>query len=126
MRNSNPWRMATCLTRRAALSTNSLNAWLNWRPLSRLWRMKSFLRSVSVRAGLLLAAAVGVRAADTTFWIEPCSVMIGGCDAGDADLARWALEAWEKASGGKLHFVETKDRSSALLRVLWADKNSGL
>ena len=36
--------------------------------------------------------------------------MIGGCDAGDADLARWALEAWEKASDGQLHFVETKDR----------------
>jgi len=52
--------------------------------------------------------------------------MIGGCDAGDADLARWALEAWEKASGGKLHFVETKDRSSALLRIRWADKSSGL
>ena len=88
--------------------------------------MKSFLRSVSVLAGLSLGTAVGARAADTTFWVEPCSVMIGGCDAGDADLARWALEAWEKASGGKLHFVETKDRSNALLRVLWADKNSGL
>jgi len=75
---------------------------------------------------VLLGTAVGARAADTTFWIEPCSVMIGGCDAGDADLARWALEAWEKASSGVLHFVETKDRSNALLRVLWADKNSGL
>jgi hypothetical protein len=84
--------------------------------------MKNFLRNVSVLAGL----SVGAHAADTSFWIEPCSVMIGGCDAGDADLARWALEAWEKASGGKLHFVETKDRSTALLRVRWADKNSGL
>ena len=70
--------------------------------------------------------AAAARAADTSFWIEPCTAMIGGCDAGDADLARWALEAWEKASGGKLHFVETKDRSTALMRVLWADKNSGL
>jgi len=88
--------------------------------------MKSFLLSANVLVGLSLVTAVGARAADTTFWIEPCSVMIGGCDAGDADLARWALEAWEKASSGKLHFVETKDRSAALLRVLWADKNSGL
>jgi hypothetical protein len=87
--------------------------------------MKNFLRSVSVLA-LALVTAAATRAADTTFWIEPCSVMIGGCDAGDADLARWALEAWEKASGGKLHFVETKDRSSALLRIRWADKSSGL
>ena len=88
--------------------------------------MKSFLRSVSVLAVLSLGMTAPARAADTSFWVEPCSVMIGGCDAGDADLARWALEAWEKASAGKLHFVETKDRSSALLRVRWADKNSGL
>lgn len=42
------------------------------------------------------------------------------------DLARWALSAWQEASAGKLHFVETKDRASALLRFRWADKNSGL
>jgi len=70
--------------------------------------------------------AGAARGADTTFWVEPCSVMKSACDAGDADLARWALEAWEKASGGRLHFVETKDRANALLRVLWADKDSGL
>jgi len=52
--------------------------------------------------------------------------MIASCNAGDSDLARWALEAWAKASGGQLHFVETRERANALLRVLWADKNSGL
>jgi hypothetical protein len=84
--------------------------------------MKNFLRSVSV----LCFAAAAAGAADTTFWIEPCSVMLAGCDAGDADLARWALEAWAKAANGQLHFVEVKERKNALLRVLWADKNSGL
>lgn len=84
--------------------------------------MKSFLRSVSL-IGFTLASA---QAADTTFWVEPCSVMIASCDAGDSDLARWALEAWAKASGGQLRFVETKERANALLRVLWADKDSGL
>ena len=84
--------------------------------------MKNFLRSVS----LLCFAAAAARAADTTFWIEPCTVMRAGCDAGDADLARWALEAWAKASDGQLHFVEAKERKNALLRVLWADKDSGL
>jgi hypothetical protein len=59
-------------------------------------------------------------------WIEPCSVMIAACEAGDAELARWALQAWEKGSGRRLHFVETKNRSEALLRVFWAGKNSGL
>ena len=84
--------------------------------------MKNFLRSVSV----LCFAAAAAHAADTTFWIEPCTVMKAACDAGDGDLARWALEAWAKASNGQLHFVEVKDRKDALLRVLWADKDSGL
>ena len=84
--------------------------------------MKNCLRSVS----LLCFAAAAAHAADTTFWIEPCTVMKAACDAGDADLARWALEAWAKASDGQLHFVEVKDRKNALLRVLWADKDSGL
>jgi len=84
--------------------------------------MKNFLRSVS----LLCFTAAAAQAADTTFWIEPCTVMKAACDAGDADLARWALEAWAKASDGQLHFVELKDRKNALLRVLWADKDSGL
>ena len=84
--------------------------------------MKNFLRNVS----LLCFAAAAAQAAGTTFWIEPCTVMKAACDAGDADLARWALEAWAKASNGQLHFVEVKDRKDALLRVLWADKDSGL
>ncbi len=76
--------------------------------------MKNFLRNVS----LLCFAAAAAHAADTTFWIEPCTVMLAGCDAGDADLARWALEAWAKASDGQLHFAEVKERKNALLRVL--------
>ncbi|MSV35086.1 MAG: hypothetical protein EXQ47_05735 [Bryobacterales bacterium] len=85
--------------------------------------MKKFLASIS----LLLLTSCAARSADTTtFWIEPCTVMLAGCDAGDADLARWALAAWEEASGKRLHFVETKSRADAMFRFLWADKNSGL
>ncbi len=83
---------------------------------------------------LLLASALS--AADTTFWIESCSVMGTPCRPGDMDLARWALAAWQEASVSqpnqagpnqtKLHFVETKDRATALLQFRWADKNSGL
>jgi hypothetical protein len=87
--------------------------------------MRNSLRSVNFLS-IALWAAAAAPAADITFWVEPCSVMNSACDADDADLARWALEAWEKASGGQLHFIETKDRANALLRVLWADKNSGL
>jgi hypothetical protein len=49
-----------------------------------------------------------------------------GCVAGDVELARWALEAWQAASGGNLHFVQAKDKASALLRIVWAGSNDGL
>jgi hypothetical protein len=74
--------------------------------------------------GLLATGALW--AADTSYWVEPCTNPRTGCVAGDTDLARWALAAWEAASSGKLHFVETKDRDQALLRVRWADPTSGL
>jgi hypothetical protein len=91
--------------------------------------MKRFLPSVSLA---LIVISTGhdiptARAADTTtFWVEPCTVMTAACEAGDGDLARWALAAWETASVGRLHFTETKDRGQALIRVRWADKDSGL
>ncbi len=84
--------------------------------------MKKLLRSVS---GFLLAAAT-LAAADTSFWIAPCDDPASGCKSDDADLAHWALRAWETASAGKLHFVETQDRSKALLRLVWASPAGGL
>lgn len=81
--------------------------------------MKKFLASIFI-------FSFGALAADTSFWIEPCSVLEAACQAGDMDLARWALDAWAKASDGKLHFVETKERTNALIRVRWASKDSGL
>ena len=85
--------------------------------------MTKFLASVS----LALLSAAAARAADTTpFWIEPCSVMTAGCQAGDADLARWALAAWETAAGGRVHYVEVKEQAKSLLRIRWATKDSGL
>jgi len=85
--------------------------------------MIKFLTSI----GLLLLTACAARTADTTtYWIQPCTVMESACQAGDADLARWALAAWEQASGGRLHFVETQARADAVMRVVWAGRNSGL
>ena len=66
------------------------------------------------------------QAEEVPFWIEPCSVLKANCLAADMDLARWALSAWERASDGKLRFTETKDRTNALIRFRWADKDSGL
>src|SRR6266446_1561034 len=82
--------------------------------------MKKFLLSVSfLAAGALMAE-------DTPYWVEPCTNPETSCVAGDVQLARWALEAWEAASSGRLHFVETKDRSRALIRVVWASPQGGL
>ena len=62
---------------------------------------------------------------DLPYWIEPCTHHETGCVPGDVDLARWALEAWQQASGGRLHFVEA-DRDHALLRIVWALPQQGL
>ena len=68
--------------------------------------MKKFLLSVSLPIVSRYRSAAA-RAADLSYWIEPCTHPETGCLPGDVDLARWALEAWEKASGGRLHFVES-------------------
>jgi hypothetical protein len=62
----------------------------------------------------------------TSYWIEPCTNPETGCVAGDPQLARWAFTAWETASKGRLHFVETKDRASAQIQLVWATPSSGL
>ncbi len=85
---------------------------------------KRFLRT----SALLLIAATLAAAADkeTLFWVQPCPAGRSGCAPGDEDLARWAFEAWQKASSGHLHFVETKDREKALIRLVWASEEEGL
>jgi hypothetical protein len=90
--------------------------------------MKKLRRTVSLAlpiAAMLLVAGP-VAAAGTSFWIAPCIDPSTGCESGDLDLARWALQAWETASQGKLHFVETRDQSSALLRFIWTSPTGGL
>ena len=84
--------------------------------------MKNLRQSVSL-AVLFAAAAL---AADTSFYIAPCTDPATGCEPGDLDLARWALQSWQKVSQGKLHFVETKNESSAQFRFVWASPNGGL
>jgi hypothetical protein len=59
------------------------------------------------------------------YWIEPCTNPETACVAGDPQLARWALAAWQTASKGRLHFIETEDRASAQIQVIWATPSSG-
>lgn len=60
------------------------------------------------------------------YWVEPCTNPETLCVAGDQQLARWAFEAWEKASHGRLHFIGTRDRDKAEIQVVWATPASGL
>ncbi|HEY4364125.1 MAG TPA: hypothetical protein VGN17_24355 [Bryobacteraceae bacterium] len=84
------------------------------------------MRRILLSGSLLWFAASVAVAADTSFYISPCTNPASGCQAGDADLARWALQSWEAASQGKLHFVESKDEASSLLRFVWEAPSSGL
>ena len=47
-----------------------------------------------------------------------------GFVGGDRQLAAWALEQWQKASGGTLRFMPSGE-SDATLRVYWADARAG-
>ena len=84
--------------------------------------MKPYLQLFAIA---LLAATVSP-AATLRYWVEPCSKPETGCHAGDEQLAQWALEAWQEATGGRLAFQKSPDRESAQIRVNWAEGNQGL
>lgn len=88
-------------------------------------------RKINWFLGVLVVASWtgALRAAeppDTPYWVQPCAAGRKDCIAGDEDLARWAFQAWQAASGGRLHLVETKDRDKALIRLIWATEEQGL
>jgi hypothetical protein len=45
--------------------------------------------------------------------------------SGDAELALWALEAWQRATNGALTFVRVANEGEALVRVYWAPAEGG-
>jgi hypothetical protein len=74
--------------------------------------MKTAKYSVCLRILLLaLAAVCEAHAAGLKYWVEPCDwPSEKGCKSADPDLAQWAMEAWQTASGGKLRVERTLDR----------------
>lgn len=68
-------------------------------------------------------AARAVSAAEVyNYWIQPCTEDVAarsGCDAADPELARWALEAWQKAAGSGLQFVPADGQNDARIRIYW-------
>jgi hypothetical protein len=81
---------------------------------------------------LLLAALLWAAAAEAetlSYWIEPCSDEVAArsaCDPRDADLAKWALDAWQHAAGPGLEFVSTGIETEARIRIYWLDKRPQL
>ena len=79
---------------------------------------------------LLWAAAPLASAADVyNYWIQPCTEDLAGrsgCDVGDPELARWALEAWQKAGGSGLRFAPAAEEDDALVRIYWLGKKPQL
>lgn len=76
---------------------------------------------------VLAVLTSGVLCAETfTYWIEPCTRPEAECEAADEQLAEWAMEAWQRVSGGNLTFVKSP-LSKARLRLYWATSgNQGL
>ena len=44
----------------------------------------------------------------------------------DRQLARWALEAWQRAAGGALELAAAEAENDATVRVYWVPANAGL
>ena len=61
-----------------------------------------------------------------TYWIEPCTQAGTSCRSDDIELAQWALDAWQKASGGRLKLEPVAEESKARIRLYWAVGNRGL
>jgi hypothetical protein len=65
-------------------------------------------------------------AATLRYWVEPCTAAENVCHAGDPELAQWAMEAWQAASGGKLTLERTASEEKAHVRLYWSGGRPGL
>jgi hypothetical protein len=74
----------------------------------------------------LLLLCWAAQAATLRSWVEPCSRQETGCHAGDLELAGWAMDAWQSASGGKLTLEKTEAMEKAQIRIHWAGAREGM
>ena len=71
-------------------------------------------------AGALVLLGSLLPAASLRYWISPCSRPETGCRADDAELAQWAMEAWQRESAGSLTLTKSADAVHAQIRLYWA------
>ena len=79
-----------------------------------------------MRLVVLIFLACVAQANTLRYWIQPCSKPESGCHADDAELAQWALEAWQAATEGRLSFEKAPSEEKAHIRIYWANGNQGL
>ena len=85
-------------------------------------------RSIGLRRLFVLLLVLGgtAQAATLRYWIAPCSAESSGCRTGDPELAQWAMEAWQAASGGHLTLEKAESREKAQIRIYWTSGSAGL
>jgi hypothetical protein len=72
---------------------------------------------------LALFLTASLQAADVwTWWVDPCTgaAAASRCHQDDTDLARWAFEAWQRESAGRIVFRQSATQQHARLTVHWA------
>ena len=77
---------------------------------------------------LLLAFAFADSPQELPYYIAPCTKAeaASGCNPADAELAIYALEAWQRAAAGKLKFRRVEEAQEARIQIVWASPFGGL
>jgi hypothetical protein len=75
---------------------------------------------------LCFLLAFAAHGATLRYWIDPCPGPERVCHAGDPELAQWAMEAWQAASGGMLILEKAPSRDRAHIRINWTGGRDGL
>lgn len=90
---------------------------------------KNCAARAAVPSALLFFSWCAWGATQYTYWIEPCpadAVRSQVCESGDPELAKWALEAWQRESSGALTFRQMPAEEHAQIRLRWANASTGL
>jgi len=78
------------------------------------------------RLSALLLCCGAADAATLRYWVEPCTRPDTACHAGDPELAVWALQAWQAATGGTLSLEPAAEAEKAQIRIHWAGAREGM
>ena len=63
---------------------------------------------------------------EVRYWADPCADSAKGCETADAELAEWAMQAWQNASAGSLKARRVQNLDEAKIRVRWTGAREGL